>query len=96
MKGCGTRYYGNITKQKVDAIISELKDNGAMITGDNPWYVDTNQSGVKLRAEWTETTLTLAVTVTDSHWYVPSTKIWKKLDALLDELHEILDGRLRC
>lgn len=39
MANCGTHYYGNITREKVDAIMTELKTNGATVAGDNPWDV---------------------------------------------------------
>jgi len=92
--GHGTHYYGNITRQKIDPILGELQSNGATIAGDNPWDVDTHRSGVKLRGEWTETTLNLAVTVTDSDWYVPSSQIWGTLDALMHHIGEMSDTQI--
>jgi hypothetical protein len=89
MRDCGTHYYGNLTKQKVDAIVGELRSNGVTVTGGNPWDVDTKQSGVKLRGEWVNTTMTLAVTVTDCAWYVPCSMIWEKIDSLMHHIQGI-------
>ncbi len=92
--GGGTHYYGNITKQKIEGILKELQNNGATIAGNNPWDVDTHRSGVKLRGEWTEATLNLAVTVTGSDWYVPSSKIWGTLDDLMHHIGEMSDTQI--
>ena len=54
MKGRGTRTYHNVVRQSVNAMLDELRKNGAKITGNNPWFIDTRQSGVKLRGEWSE------------------------------------------
>ncbi len=91
MGECGTHHYGNMTRQKVDAIIMELQDHGATVTGDNPWDVDTNQYSVKLRREWSEPTSTLAVTVTSKDWYVPCQKVWERIDELMHHIEGIPD-----
>lgn len=91
MGGCGTHYYENITRQIVDAMINELLTSGATITGENPWHVNTNQSGVKLIGEYTEENLTLAVTATDHDWYVPCSMVWERVDTLIHQIREIPD-----
>ena len=92
MAGCGTHYYGNLSREKVDAVINELKNNDVTVTGNNPWDADTHQSGVKIRAEYLAATMTLAVTVVDSDWYAPCSMIWDKIDPLMHHIQEIQDA----
>jgi hypothetical protein len=94
MEECGTHQYGNISRQKVDAIIKELKAHGATVTGVNPWDVDTHQHSVKLTGEWTEATVTLAVTVTDRDWYVPCQKVWEMIDDLMHHIQGLSDTEI--
>ncbi|OGR03229.1 MAG: hypothetical protein A2511_06575 [Deltaproteobacteria bacterium RIFOXYD12_FULL_50_9] len=93
MAGCGTHYYENLTKEKIDLIINALKNDGATVIGNNPWDADTVKSGVKLRGEYNETTMTLAVTVTDRDWYVPCSMVWEKLDSLMHHIQGIPDTK---
>lgn len=86
MGGCGTHYYDNVKKQKIDLMIEKLTSSGAEVTGNNPWDIDTKQSGVTLRAEYTEPTLRSALTVTDRAWYAPCFKIWERLDSLMHDI----------
>ena len=83
MKGQGTRIYPNVVRQRVDAMLDELIKNGAKITGNNPWDIDTRQSGVKLRGTWSEETATLLVTLTGKDWYAPSSMIWDTIENLM-------------
>ena len=76
-------HYENITRQKVDVMLRALQDNGAAISGDNPWEVDTHQSGVKLRGRLNEGASNLEVTVVDRDWYVPCSMVWRKIDELV-------------
>jgi hypothetical protein len=88
MKGHCTRTYPNVVRQSVDAMLDELMKNGAKITGNNPWFIDTLQSGVKLRGEWSEDTSTLSVTLIGKEWYVPSSKIWETIETLMAHLND--------
>jgi len=92
MRNCGTHCYGNLTKEKVNAIVVELKNNGITVAGDNPWDADTKQSGVKLRVEYTATTMTLSITVTDCDWCVPRAIVWNKIDSLMHHIQGIPDA----
>ncbi|MBF0564420.1 MAG: hypothetical protein HQK89_04175 [Nitrospirae bacterium] len=84
MSDSTTHHYGNITKEKVDAIINGLKNNGCEVSGTNPWNVDTKHSGVKLRGEWNDKTLTLAITITDKAFYVfDDSLVWNVIDPLM-------------
>jgi len=91
MKGLATRNYPNVVRQHVDAMVAELIGNGAKITGNNPWYIDTRQSGVKLTGVWSEDTAILSIALTGKDWYVPSSKIWDTLETLMAQLKELPD-----
>ena len=82
------RTYPKVVRQSVDAMLNELMKNGAKITGNNPWFIDTLQSGVKLRGEWLEDASTLSVTLIGKEWYVPSSRIWETIEPLMSQLNE--------
>jgi hypothetical protein len=88
---CGEHHYANITQAKIDAIMDALKKNGATITGNNPWDVDTHNNGVKLRGTWNSANLTLSIIVTDKNWYVPCSKIWDTIDPLINHISGLSD-----
>jgi hypothetical protein len=94
MTGHSTRNYPNIARQHVEAMFDELTKNGAKITGDNPWGIDTRQSGVKLRGEWSEDTSTLSVTLNGKDWYVPSSMIWETIETLMSHFNELPDHEI--
>lgn len=89
MAGCGTHNYDNISRQEVDAILEALQDDGATITGDNPWDVETVKHRIKLRGVWKEESLTLAVTVTDHNSFIPCFMIWANIDALMQHIQRV-------
>ena len=82
------RTYPKVVRQSVDAMLNELMKNGAKITGNNQWFIDTLQSGVKLRGEWSEDASTLSVTLIGKEWYVPSSRIWETIEPLMSQLNE--------
>ena len=83
MSDYGTHTYDNMTRARVDAILSDLIAHGSVVTGNNPWVVDTKKHGVLLKGEWSEETSTLAVTVTDADWYVTRRAVWENIDGLM-------------
>ena len=91
---CGEHRYENISQAKINKILEQLKINGASITGNNPWLVDVNNSGVKLSGSWNQSTATLAVVVTDKSWYVPCSKIWDKIDPLINKIASLQDSEI--
>lgn len=91
MGGHSTRNYPNVVRLRLDAMLEELKKNGAKITGNNPWDIDTRQSGVKLRGAWSEATETLSVTLIDRDWYVPSATIWDTIESLMRKIDRTPD-----
>lgn len=88
MRGHGTQRYENISREKVDAILEGLTSHGSVVTGENPWFVDTHNHGVHLKGEWNEGTQTLAITVTDADWYVPRSAVWENIDSLMRDVQE--------
>ncbi len=86
MRDHGTHNYRNISRENVDAILDALAAHGSQITGTNPWAVDTRKHGVKLKGEWNEETLTLAITVTDAGWYVSDKAVWENIDSLMSTI----------
>jgi hypothetical protein len=82
----GTRSYENINRTKVEAIIDALTTHGSVVTGSNPWSIDTRKHGVRLQGDWNEETSTLDITVTDADWYVPSKTLWENIDSLMSQV----------
>ncbi len=83
MRNCGARTFEKIDKSGVEGILKVLAEHGALVTGTNPWDVDTRNHGVLLRGEWNEDSSKLTITVTDADWYVPRKKIWENLESLM-------------
>jgi len=81
--GKSSRIYEKIDKTAVDVILKALADHGAVVSGTGPWNVDTRNHGVKLLGEWDGDASKLCITVTDSDWYVPQSKIWENIDSLM-------------
>ena len=83
MPSCSTREYGNINKARIDLILSEAVSHGAVITGSNPWNIDTRLHGAVLRVRWDETSMTMAIGLVRVNWYVPCETVWSNIDTLL-------------
>jgi hypothetical protein len=83
MRNFEKRIFDNINKSGIDAILNGLGSHGSVVTGNNPWNVDTRQHGVRLRGDWIEETSQLTITVIDAGWYVPSKKIWENIQSLI-------------
>jgi len=79
----GTHSYDNISRTTMETIIAALTTHGSRVTGDNPWTIDTQKHGVRLKGVWTEATSTLDITVTHADWYVPSQTLWENIDYLM-------------
>jgi hypothetical protein len=83
---CTRHFYAGVTAQKKDAIMAKLRADGKTITGNNPWNIDPNKHGVKLRAIWDPDARTLNVVVVDKNFYVPCDAIWAEIDPALREI----------
>jgi len=70
-------------------MLRALQNNGAVISGDNPWEIDTRQSGVKLRGQLNEAESNLEVTVVGRDWYVPCSMVWQKIDGLMHHIQAV-------
>lgn len=84
---CGRRNYDRVDEKKLAAIIKALRDNRAVVTGNNPWNVDTQKHGVKLQARWSPNTL--SVIVTGKNFYVPCGEVWKNIDELMGHIQAL-------
>lgn len=86
---CGVHVYSAITPQRRDMLITRLRAAGMTVTGDNPWSIDTNMSGVKLRAVWDPRKNVLRLIVND--WgtlaeIAGCDVVWGKIDVRLKEV----------
>ncbi len=88
MRDRGSRIYDNMDKTRIDAILKGLTDHGSLVTGNNPWNVETKNHGVCLRGEWNQETSKLTITVTDADWYVARKKIWENIESLMRRVQE--------
>ncbi len=88
MRNCGRRIFENITKSRIEAILRGLIDHGSVVTGINPWDVDTRNHGVRLRGDWIEESSELTITITDADWYVPEKIIWENIESLIRLVQE--------
>jgi hypothetical protein len=82
---CGARSYARVTEQIKDKLLAKLSAEGMAVTGENPWNIDTKQTGVKLRAFWDSKTssLKLIVTSTGLGW---CSIIWDRIEPKLKEV----------
>jgi hypothetical protein len=89
MPGASSRNYAGIDHSKIDVMIRELREGGAIISGNNPWHINTRQYGVMLKAEWNEAASMLVVSITHSGWFVPRQKVWSLLDELIGNVQRL-------
>jgi hypothetical protein len=75
-----------VTPQVRDAILAKLHAEGMTVTGDNPWDVNTQVAGVKLRAAWDPRTQMLKLIVSASALYAPCAVIWERIDPVLRDI----------
>jgi len=80
---CGVRSYPHVTVQVRDALLAKLHAEGMTVTGDNPWDIDTQLAGVKLRAVWDSKAQALKLIVTSSAFYASCGMIWERIDPIL-------------
>lgn len=81
---CPPRHsYSGVTAQKKDAILAELRASGKKVTGNNPWDIDPDKAGIKLRAVWDPDARALHVIVSDNPYNMPCNMIWAEIDPAL-------------
>lgn len=87
---CDIRSYSHVTPQLRDTLLARLHSEGMAVTGGNPWDIDTNQFGVKLRAVWDPQTQVLKIIATAGKggWggLVTCSEIWAKVDPIMKEI----------
>jgi hypothetical protein len=81
--GMRTREYRNISKTMIDKILTEAVSQGAIVTGFNPWDINTRLHGTVLRVRWDEPEMTLAISVVAINWYIPRKTVWSMIDTSL-------------
>lgn len=87
--GCDQRTYDGITKFRIGVVLQRLGEQGATVTGDNPWDADTHRSGVKLHGSWDEASSVMTVAVADKDFYVPCGKVWDAIEPLIREVQAL-------
>ena len=87
---CGVRSYPRVTERTKNALLAKLRSEGMAVSGDNPWNINTNQYGVKLRAVWDPNAqlVKLIVTAGKGGYFgaVTCAEIWKKIDPIMKEV----------
>ena len=87
---CGLRTYGGVAATKKDLLLGKLHAEGMAVTGGNPWDVDTQMAGVKLRALWDpagQKLFLIVVAPTDPTLYPALCgMIWAKIEPVLNEI----------
>lgn len=83
---CGSRTYANVGDNTIQAILTALQQGGAVVTGDNPWDVDTRQHGVKLRGTWDPNSGMLVVEIVDSDFVAPCSRVVSAIDSNLRQV----------
>jgi hypothetical protein len=86
-QGACTRHsYVGVTAQKRDAIIAKLRADGKKVTGNNPWDIDPDKVGIKLRAVWDPDARVLHVIVSENPFKMPCDMIWTEIDPALRKI----------
>lgn len=89
MATCEARTYEGVDKPHAAMLLDGLKAQGATVTGNNPYDVDTHKQGVKLRATYNEPAQKLTVEVTDRP-SVPfvdvCAKVWDQIDPAIQKV----------
>ena len=83
---CDVKTYERVTPQAKDALLARLSAEGMTVTGDNPWDIDTNTAGVKLRAVWDSRSNVLKLIVSDKWRIAPCDEVWKRIDPKMKEV----------
>jgi hypothetical protein len=84
---CGVRSYAGVTGQVKDALLARLHAAGMVVTGEDPYDIDTQTLGVKLRAAWDPRAQQLKLIVTAA----PQSPgvcdlIWHRIEPIMKEV----------
>ncbi len=80
---CGIHAFGNMTKEKMDQLVFQLRRQGATILAEKPLIVTGFNHGVVLEGEWDEVRNILSISIRDKNWYVPCFKVWDEVDPVM-------------
>ena len=84
---CGIHTYAHVTDRVKDLLLDKLHGEGMIVTGDNPWDIETHQYDVKLRAIWDPKTQALKLIVTAGQGgyagLVTCNEIWGRIDPIV-------------
>jgi hypothetical protein len=84
---CGVHSYSRVTARVKDLLLTRLHGEGMVVTGDNPWNIETHQYDVKLRAIWDPNGQVLRLIVTAGRGgyagLVTCDQIWGKIDPIV-------------
>jgi hypothetical protein len=87
---CGIHAYAHVSARVTDLLLTRLHEEGMIVTGDNPWNIETHQYDVKLRAIWDPKGQTLKLIVTAGKGgyagLVTCDEIWGKIDPIVKGL----------
>jgi hypothetical protein len=84
---CGVRAFSGVTSQVKDALLARLHAAGMIVTGNDPWDIDTQTLGVKLRAAWDPRAQQLKLIVTAAPQSAGvCALIWNRIDPIMKEV----------
>lgn len=84
---CGVKSYSRVTERLTNALLSKLNEEGMVVTGTNPWNIDTKMYGVKLRAVWDPSAQVLKLIVTTGKgFFVTCDAIWERVNPKIKEV----------
>ncbi len=84
---CGIHSYARVTARVKDLLLDKLHGEGMIVTGDNPWNIETHQFDVRLRAIWDPKAQELKLIVTAGRGgyagLVTCDEIWGRVDPIV-------------
>ena len=83
---CGVQTYPNINTAEIKEMLSQLTENGAVVTGTNPWTITTNYHDIVLQAAWDESTSELSLSVLGKSIIVTCDEIWDYIKKIISGL----------
>ncbi|MDH5397161.1 MAG: hypothetical protein OEX02_03395 [Cyclobacteriaceae bacterium] len=89
MKGITKSSYQNLSMERVEGILMELKSFGARISGDNPWIIDMSSRGLVFKGLWDDERSVFRIELIDESEFIPSAPTW----ALMNKIVKSFDGR---
>lgn len=82
---CGAHHYPNFTKDKVELLLTKLREHFT-VQGGNPWTVDVGQGGVVLEGSWDSKESILTIIVKEKWLVTPCSRIWDEIDPIIGSI----------